>query len=104
MSRRSQEVDIYFANEGSVLAFFSADLGHSFLSNFGNEFGVMFSGKGRYKPQFAYNLFRIHSFAVYTDLIEYNIVSDAKASLLRVSFSISTLTAGDTITNGVYKN
>ena len=34
-SRRTQKVEIYLANEGSGLAFFSMDLGHAFRSNAG---------------------------------------------------------------------
>ena len=41
VSRKTQKVEIYLANEGSGLAFFSTDLGNNFGSNVGNEFGVM---------------------------------------------------------------
>ena len=54
VSRRTQKVEVYLANEGSSLAFFSTDLGHIFKSNVGNEFGVMLRGKGPHKPDFAY--------------------------------------------------
>ena len=50
VSRRTQKVEIYLANEGSGLAFFSTDLGHTFGSNVGDEFGVMFRGKGPHRP------------------------------------------------------
>ena len=46
--------------EGSDLAFFSTELGHSFWSNVGNEFGVMLRGKGRRKPEIAYEFVRIN--------------------------------------------
>ena len=39
VSRRTQRDDIYLANEGSGLAFFSTDLGHIFGNNDGNQFG-----------------------------------------------------------------
>ena len=86
VSRRTQKIEIDLANEGSGLAFFSTDLGHIFGSNVGNEFGVMLRGKGPYKPEFAYDIVRIHSLMIYTDLIEYNIVGDTKAPLLRCFF------------------
>ena len=70
VSRRTQKVEIYLANEGSCLAFFSTDLGHIFRSKVGNEFGVMLRGKGPHKPDFAYDIVRIHSLMIYTDLIE----------------------------------
>ena len=37
VSRRTQKVEIYLANEGSGLAFFSTDLGQIFGSNVGSE-------------------------------------------------------------------
>ena len=70
VSRRTQKVEIFLANEVSGLAFVSADLGHIFGNNFGKEFGVMFSGIGPHKPEFAYNIVRIDSLMIYTDRIE----------------------------------
>ena len=104
VSRRTQKVEIYLANEASGLAFFSTDLGHIFGSNVGNEFGVMLRGKGPHKPEFAYDSVRIHSLMIYTDLIEYNIVGDTKAPLLRCFPFISKLKSGDIITTGQYMN
>ena len=104
VSRRTQEVEIYLANEGSGLAFFSRDLGHIFGSNVGNELGVMLTVKGPHKPEFAYDIVRIHSLVIYTDLIEYNIVGDTKAPLLRCFHFISKLKSGDITTTGQYMN
>ena len=83
VSRGKQKVEIYLANEGSGLEFFSTDLGHIFGSNVGNEMGVMLRRKGPHKPEFAYAIVRIHSLMIYTDLIEYSIVGSTKAPLLR---------------------
>ena len=104
VSRRTQKVEIYLAMERSGLAFFSTDLGQTFGSNVGNEFGVMLRGKGNHKPEFAYDIVRIHSLMLYTDLIEYNTVDDTKAPLLRSFPFISKLKSGDIITTGVYMN
>ena len=104
VSRRTQKVEIYLSNERSSLAFFSTDLVHIFGSNVGNEFGVMLRGKGPHKPESAYDIVRIHSLMIYTDLIEYNIVGDTKAPLLRCFPFISKLKAGDIITFGQYMN
>ena len=104
VSQRTQKVEIYLANEGSGLAFFSTDLGHIFGSNVGNEFGVMLRRKGPHKPEFAYNIVRIHSLMIYTDLIEYNIVGDTKPPLLRCFLFVSRLKSGDIITTGQYMN
>ena len=104
VSRRTQKVEIYLANEASGLALFRTDLGHIFGKSVGNEFGVMLRGKRPYKPSFAYDIVRIHSFTIYTDLIEYNIVGDTKAPVLRCFLFISKLNSGDNITTGQYNN
>ena len=104
VSKRTQKVEIYLPNEGCGLAFSKMDQGHIFGSNVGNEHGVMLRGKGSHKPKFAYDLVRIHSLMIYTNLIEYNIVGDTKAPLLRCFTFISKLKAGDLITTGQYMN
>ena len=76
--RRTQTVEIYLANEGSGLAFLGTDLGHVFGINHGNEFGVMLRGEGPHKPEFVYDIVRLHSLMIYTDLIEYSIVGDLR--------------------------
>ena len=43
----------------------------------------MLTGKGPHKSESAYDIVRIHSLMIYTDLSEYNIVGDTKAPLLR---------------------
>ena len=104
VSRRTQKVEIYLANEGSGLAFLSTDLGHIFRIDVDNEFGVMLRGKGPHKPKFPDEIFRILSLMIYTDLIEYNIVGDTKAPLLRCFLFLSKLKTGDIITTGQYLN
>ena len=104
VSRRTQKVEIYLANEGSVLVFFGTDLEHISGCNVANEFGVMLRRKGPHKPKFAYDIVRIHSFMICTDLIQYNIVGDTKAPLLRCFLFISKLKAGDIMTTGQYMN
>ena len=104
MFRRTLKVESYLANEGSGLAFFNTDLGHIFGSNVGNEFGVMLREKGPHKPKFAYDTVRIQSLMIYTDLIEYNIVVDTKAPLLRCFPFVSKLKSGDIITTGQHMN
>ena len=102
--RRTQRMEIYLAIEGSGLAFSSTDLGYIFGSNVGNEFGGTLRGKGPHKPEFAYDIVRIHSLMLYTSLIEYNIVGDAKTPLLRCFLFISKLKSGDIKTTGHYMN
>ena len=104
VSGRLQKVEIYLANEGSGIAFFSTDLEHIFGSNVGNEFGVMLRGKEPHKPEFAYDIVCLHSLMIYTDQIEYHVVDDTKAPLLRCFPFISKLKSGDIITTGQYMN
>ena len=70
----------------------------------GNQFGVLMKGKGPHERQFAYDIVRIHSLMSYSDLVEYSIVGDTKAPLLRCFPFISKLKGGDIITTGQYKN
>ena len=77
--RRSQKAVIVLANDTSGLAFGSTDLGHIFGNNVGNQFGVLMKGKGPHEPQFAYDIVRIHSLMIYSDLVEYSIVGDTEA-------------------------
>ena len=92
------------ANDTSGLAFCSTDLGNIFGNNVGNEFGVLTTGKRSLEPGFAYDIVRIHSLMIYSDLVEYNIVGDTKAPLLRFFLFISKLKGGDIITTGQYMN
>ena len=102
VSRRTQKVVIKLANDNTGLAFCSTDLGHIFGNNVGNEFGVLMIGRGPHEPELAYDIVRIHSLMICSDLVEYNIVGDTKASLLRCFPFISKLKGGDIITTGQY--
>ena len=104
VSRRSQKVVIILANDSSGLAFCSTDLGHIFGNNVGNEFGVLMKRKGPHEQQFAYDIVRIHSVMIYSVLVEYSIVGDTKAPLLRCIPFISKLKGGDIITTAQYMN
>ena len=64
----------------------------------------MLRGKGPHKPEFAYDTVHIHSLMIYTDLIEYNLVGNTKAPLLRCFPFISKLKTGYIITTGQYMN
>ena len=64
----------------------------------------MLRGKGPHKPEFPYNSVRINSLLIYTDLIEYNILGDTKAPLLRCFLLISKLKSGYILTTGQYKD
>ena len=104
LSRKTKIFEICFANEESGLVFIKTEYGRNFGTTVGFEFRVMLRRKGPHKPQFAYDIVRIHSLKIFTDLIEYNIVDDAKTPLLRCFPFISKLKAGDIITTGEYKS
>ena len=104
VSRRTQKVVIILANDTSGLAFCSTDLGHIFGNNVGNQFWVLMKRKGPHEPQFAYDIVRINSLMIYSDLVEYSIVGDTKLPLLRCFPVISKLKRGDIITTGQYMN
>ena len=103
--RETQKVEISLINTWSVLVFASSDLGHIFGFDISNEFeGVMMGGNKTIKPPYAYDIVRIHSLMIYTDIVEYNIVGDTKAPLLRCFPFISKVKSGDVITTGQYMN
>ena len=95
---------IMLANDSSDLAFCTTDLGPIFGNNVGNEYKVLMIGKGPHEPEFAYDIVRIHSLMIYTDIVEYNIVGDTKTPLLRCLPFTSKLKGGDIITTGQYMN
>ena len=70
VSPRTQKVVNMLANDSSGLAFCSTDLGHIFGNNVGNEFGVLMIGKGPHETEFAYDIVRIHSLMIYSDIVE----------------------------------
>ena len=102
MSQRTQKVEIHLANDIAGLVFVSVDLEHFFADIDGKEFGLMVRGKGPHKPKFDFNIVRIHSFSIYTNLFEYNIVRKTKAPLLRCFPVFSKLKAGDLLITGQY--
>ena len=104
VSRVTQNVKVYLANEKPSLALFSTDLGHIFAGDVRNDSGILMCGKRQLEPTFAYDIVRIHSLKIYADIVEYNIVGDKKAPLLRCFPFISKLKSDDIITTGQYMN
>ena len=66
--------------------------------------GVFMSGAGPHFPKFPYDIVRIHTLMIYSDIVEYNIVGDTKAALLRCIPFISKIKKGDIISTGQYMN
>ena len=79
----TQNVVIMLANDTCGLVFCSTDLDNIFSKNVGNDFGVLMIGKVPQVPEIAYDIVRIHSLMIYSDLVEYNIIGDTKVPLLR---------------------
>ena len=104
VSRLTQKVKVYLANEESSQAIFSTDLGHIFRGDVRNDSGILMCGKGPHEPTFAYDIVRIHWLMIYTDIVEYNVVGETKAPLLRCFPFISKLKSGDIKTTGQYMN
>ena len=104
VSGRMQKVEIYLANEGSGLAFFSMDLGHNFGGNAGNEFGVMLRRKQPHKLEVASDIVPKQSLRIYTDLFENTILSATQTFNYCAAFLFSKLKSDDIITTGQYRN
>ena len=104
VSRLTQKVKVYLANEESSLAIFSTDLRHIFGGDVRNHLGKLRCGKGPHEPTFAYDILRIHPLMIYTDIVEYNIVANTKAPLLPCFPFISKLKSGDIIPTGQNMN
>ena len=104
VSRVTQKVTVYLANEESSVAIFTTDFGHIFGGDVRNDLGKVMCGKGPHEPTFAFDIVPIHSLIVYTDIVECHIVGDTKAPLLRCFPFISMLKSGDIITTGQNMN
>ena len=104
--RRTQNVDFHLANEGQGVGFFIMDLGHNFGSKVGNEFGDMLRGKQPHESNIAYNIVRVHSLMIYTELIGYNNVADTNTPLLRcfLFFRSSRMTTGQYMNYQTFSN
>ena len=60
VSRVTQKVKVYLANEESSRAIASTDLGHIFGGDVRNDLGILMRGKGPHEPTFAHDIVRIH--------------------------------------------
>ena len=67
-----------------------------------NQTGVIMKRKGPHCPQYSYDIIRIHSLIINSDIIEYNIVGDTKTPLLRCIPFISKVKNGDIKSTGQY--
>ena len=101
----SQKVAVHLPESQSVFIIQSADLSHIFGCDLEqNQTGVIMKGKSPHYPQYSYDIIRLHSLMIYSDIIEYNIVGDTKTPLLRCIPFISKVKSGDIISTGQYMN
>ena len=104
VSRRTQKVVIMLANDSFDLELCSTDLGNIFGNNVVNNFGVLMIGKVPDETEFASDIVLIHLLMAYSNLVDYNIVGDTKALLIRCFPFMSKLKGGGIITIGQYMN
>ena len=92
-------------NPNSLLVIFRAGICHVFgCEEAVYGMGVFMSGVGPHFPKFTYDIVRIHTLMIYSDIVEYNIVGDIKAALLRCIPFLSKVKNGDIISTGQCMN
>ena len=75
----TRHCEIELASDKSQLVFASQDL----CSILGFSQSVWFSSKGPHGSEFPIDILRFHSVMVYTDIVEFSIIGDTKAPILR---------------------
>ena len=105
VNKITQRISLSLRNENSLLVIFSADLCHVFgCEEFVYGMDFFMSGAGPHFPKFPYDIARIHTLMIHSDIADYNIVGDKKAALLRCIPFISKVKNGDIISTGQYLN
>ena len=105
VNKITQRISLSLPHENFLLVIFSADLCHFFgFEEVVYGMGVFMSRGGPNFPKFPYDIVRIHTLMIYSDIVEYNIVGDTKAPLLRCFPFISKVKNGDIISTVQYMN
>ena len=76
VNRRTQKIASSIVNDESSLVISSIELGYIFGGDVRNDRAISMLGKGPHKPLFAYDIVRIHSLLIYTDIVGYNLAGD----------------------------
>ena len=101
----TQKIAIHLLENQSVFIIQNVDLSHTFGCDLEqNQTGVIMKRKGPHYPQYSYDIMKIDSLMIYSDIIEYNIVGDTKTFLLCCIPFISKEKNGDRISKGQYMN
>ena len=105
VNKITQRISLSLPIQNTLFVFFSADHCHVF----GYEEAVygmvdFMSGARPHFPNFPYDIVRIHTLMIYSDIVEYNIVGDTKAALLQCIPFISKVKIEDIISTGQYMN
>ena len=101
VNKITQRISLSLPNQNSLLVIFCADLCHVFeCEEAVYGMGVFMSGAGPHFPKFPYDIVRIHTLMIYSDIVECNIVGDTKAALLRCIPFISKVKNRDIISTG----
>ena len=105
VNRITQRISLSFPNENLLIVIFSTNLCHVFgCEEAVYGMGVFMSGAGPHIPKFPYDIVRIHTLMIYSDIVEYNIVGDTKATLFRFFSFIFKFKNGDIISTAQYMN
>ena len=79
VNTRNQKIEIKLPRPNSALNIISPDIAHIL----GFPMSFLLWGEGPHVSTFPVDILRVHSIMVYTDLIEYGIIGDTKAPILR---------------------
>ena len=105
MEKITQKFVVHLPENQSVVIIQSSDTSHIFgIDLEQNQTGVIMKRKGPHYPQYSYDIMRIHSLVIYSDIIEYNTAGDTKNPLLRCIPFISKIKSGDKTSTGQYMN
>ena len=105
VNKVTQRISLSLPNEKSILVIFSADLCHVFgCEEAVNAMGVFMIGVGPHFPKLPFDVVRIHTTMIYSDIVEYSIVGDTEAALLPCILFISKVKNGHITSTGQYMN
>ena len=105
VDKMTQTVAVHLTESQSVFMIQISGLSHVFGCELEqSQTGFIMKGKGPHYPQDSYDIIKLHSLMIYSDIIEYNIVGDTKTPLLRCIPFLSKVKKVDIISTGHYKN